>query len=100
MYERNSFMEEFMLPCLNKKLFGIECPGCGTQRSIILLLEGDFIGAFKMFPAIYTLLLLLVLITLHFTDKSRNYTKAIIGIAILNAIITIIAYVIKMNTIN
>lgn len=91
-------MEEYMLPCMNKQLFGVECPGCGTQRSIALLLDGDFIGAFKMFPAIYTLLLLLLLIFLHFFDKSRNYTKSIIGIAILNGIITIVAYIIKMNT--
>lgn len=91
-------MEEYMLPCMNKQLFGVECPGCGTQRSIALLLEGDFIGAFKMFPAIYTLILLLLLISLHFFDKSRNYTKSIITIAILNGVITIVAYIIKMNT--
>ncbi|MGS0524465.1 DUF2752 domain-containing protein [Zobellia nedashkovskayae] len=31
-----------MLPCLNKKLFGIDCPGCGLQRSIVLFFKGRF----------------------------------------------------------
>ena len=32
-------IEEYMLPCLNKKLFGFECLGCGLQRSIVLLFK-------------------------------------------------------------
>ena len=75
-------MEEHMLPCMNKKLFGVECMGCGTQRSIDLLLHGDFVGAFKMFPAIYTMILFAIILILHFVDKSRNYSKAIIILVI------------------
>ena len=46
-----------MVPCMNKSIFGIDCMGCGTQRSLALLLDGEFIEAFKIFPAIYTLIL-------------------------------------------
>ena len=90
-------MEEYMIPCMNKKLFGVECMGCGTQRAIWLLLQGDFIGAFKMFPAIYTTVLLFFFIGLHFIDKSRNYRKIIISLAIVNAVIMIIAYFYKVT---
>ena len=48
-------LEEYMLPCLNKKLFGVDCLGCGIQRALSLLIHGEFIAAFKMYPAIYTL---------------------------------------------
>lgn len=85
-------MEEYMLPCMNKKLFGIECFGCGTQRSLMLLIKGDFIGAFNMFPAIFTTLLFFIVLALHFIDKSRNYQKAIIGLAITNAVIMVVSY--------
>ena len=85
-------MEEYMLPCMNKKLFGIECFGCGTQRSLMLLVKGDFVGAFNMFPAIFTTLLFFIVLTLHFIDKSRNYQKAIIGLAITNAVIMVVSY--------
>lgn len=90
-------MEDYMVPCMNKKLFGIECFGCGTQRSFWMLLQGDFIGAFKMFPAIYTTILLFACIGLHFIDKTRNYQKIIVGLAIVNAIIMVVSYFYKLT---
>ena len=89
-------MEEHMLPCMNKQLFGVECPGCGTQRAIAFLLEGEFWEAFKMFPAIYTLALFFIVLGLHFLDKSRNYTKSISILAIINGVVIITSYLIKM----
>ncbi len=85
-----------MIPCMNKQLFGIDCLGCGTQRAFLLLLNGQFTAAFKMFPAIYSTVFLFVFLGLHFIDKSRNYNKIIIGLAILNAAIMIIAYIYKL----
>lgn len=88
-------MEEYMLPCMHKKLFGVECMGCGTQRALNLLLHGDFVGAFKMYPALFTTLLLFIFIFLHFIDKKRKYHKIIIFLAIINAIIMVFAYIYK-----
>jgi hypothetical protein len=51
-------LEDFMLPCFNKELLGVECPGCGIQRAVALVFQGEFAAAFFMYPAIYTLLLL------------------------------------------
>jgi hypothetical protein len=53
-----------------------------------------------MFPAIYTLVLFGLVITLHFVDRTRNYHKLIIGLAIANAAITIISYIYKITNIN
>lgn len=89
-------MEEYMLPCMSKKLFGIECFGCGTQRAIVLLCKGEFVEAFKMYPPIYTLLLLFLFIFLHLIDKSRNYTRIVISLAILNLIVMVVSYFIKL----
>ncbi|MBL0013188.1 MAG: DUF2752 domain-containing protein [Flavobacterium sp.] len=90
-------LEKYMIPCLNKKLFGIECLGCGTQRAIVLILKGDFDDAFFQFPAIYTTLLFFGIVGLHFVDKSRNYHKLIVGLAIINAIIMIVSYIYKLT---
>jgi len=90
-------MEKYLLPCLNKKLFGVECFGCGMQRAFFLAINGDFMAAFHLFPALYTSFLLLIFIGLHFIDKARNYHKAIIGIAILNAIILVVSYIYKIT---
>ncbi len=92
-------IEKYMLPCMNKSLFGIDCIGCGTQRSLLLLLNGEFTKAFYQFPAIYSTLLLFGLIGLHLIDKKRNYQKLIIGLAITNALIMIISYIYKLTNI-
>lgn len=89
-------MEERMLPCMNKQLFGIECPGCGSQRAIAFLLEGEFYEAFKIFPAIYTLVFFFAFLLLHFIDRKRNYSKWIATLAVINGLIMIISYLIKM----
>ena len=85
-----------MLPSKNKLLYGVVCRGCGTQRAIAFLLEGEFWEAFKMFPAIYSLALFFIVLGLHFLDKSRNYTKSISILAIINGVVIITSYLIKM----
>jgi hypothetical protein len=90
-------MDEYMIPCMNKSIFGIECMGCGMQRSILLLLNGEFVEAFKMFPALYTSIVFLAFVVLHFVDKSRNYLKLLIASAILNSLVLLIAYAYKMR---
>jgi len=89
-------MEDLMLPCLNKSIFGIDCLGCGTQRAIVLIGQGEFVKAFYMFPAIYTLLLFFAAVILNFIDLSRNYHKIMIGLAITNAFIMVASYILKM----
>lgn len=84
-----------MLPCLSKTLFGIECLGCGFQRGFLLLLQGNFVAAFKMYPAIYTTVLFLAIVGLNFIDKRNNYQKYIIGIAIINGLFMIVGYFYK-----
>ena len=86
-----------MLPCMNKSLFGVDCIGCGAQRSILLLINGEFIKAFYQFPAIYTTILLFIFIGLHLINKKRDYQKIIIALAIINTIIIIISYIYKIT---
>ena len=83
---------------MNKQLFGVECPGCGTQRAISHLSKGEFQEAFIMYPAIYTLIPFFIVLALHFKNKSRNYNKAIIALAILNGVVIIGSYLFKIFT--
>lgn len=91
---------KYMLPCLNKKLFGIDCPGCGAQRSLMLLLKGEFKEAFHMYPAIYTLITLGLILIVGIFNSSKQLTifrNILIGI---NVCIIVISYLIKMKIIN
>jgi len=88
-------LENYMLPCLSKTLFGLECLGCGGQRAFLFLLKGDFIGAFQMYPAIYATVLFLGLIGLGLVDKNRNYQKSIIVMAVLTGLFMLGSYIYK-----
>ncbi|MCL6460375.1 MAG: DUF2752 domain-containing protein [Flavobacterium micromati] len=88
-------LEKYMFPCLSKTLFGIECLGCGFQRSFVLLLQGDFSGSFKMYPALITTILFLGIIALSFIQKSKNYNNLIFISAVLNGIFMVAGYIYK-----
>lgn len=87
--------EKYMLPCLNKKLFGFECMGCGLQRSLNFLIHGEFIEAFKMYPAIYTLIPLAITIGVSFFYKVKNINRIINILAIASVLIIIVSFIIK-----
>ena len=84
--------EDYMVTCLNKKIFGIECFGCGAQRALLMVLEGKFSESFQLFPAVYTLILFGLTVALHFVDKKRNYGFILVILAILNSAIMVISY--------
>ena len=90
-------IERYLLPCLNKNIFGIDCLGGGLQRSLIQVFEGNFKLAYIQFPAVYSTLLFLVVLGFHFVDESRNYSKSLIVTAVLNATMMLVAYFYKIN---
>ena len=85
-----------MLPCINKKLFGMECMGCGIQRSFALLLKGEFIDAFFMYPAIYSLILLFLSIGINIFFKFKQSNLVISSLAIITIITIITNFTLKI----
>ncbi len=92
-----SGLDDYMLPCLNKKLFGVECPGCGMQRSVSLIFKGEFVEAFYMYPAIYTLILLVLFLIFNLFVKFKHDYKVKIGLIALNVAIVVVSYIIKIT---
>lgn len=90
-------MEEFLLPCLNKSLFGVDCFGCGGQRALLLVFKAEFTQAFFMFPAIYPILFLLTFLIVNLFVKFRYDFQIKIALIILSGAVMLISYLIKMN---
>ncbi len=88
--------EDFMLPCLNKQLFGVECLGCGIQRATLFFFRGEFLMAFKVYPAIYTLYLLALFLIFNLFIKFKYDFSIKMGLIILNVIIVVASYLIKI----
>ena len=50
------WLQHHLIPCPFKYLTGIDCPGCGLQRSVIALIQGDFHRSITLYPATIPLL--------------------------------------------
>ena len=88
-------IEDYLLPCMSKQLLGMDCPGCGLQRSVVYLFHGEFLAAFKMYPAIYTILLLFAFLSLDFIFKIKFANKIIIFLMISSVALILINFLLK-----
>ena len=88
-------LENYMLPCFTKQILGVDCPGCGLQRSALLLFKGEFISAFLMYPAIYPMLVLFAFLGLNklFPVKHSNTITIILMVSTVGFIL--INYLLK-----
>lgn len=92
----SSEIENYMLPCLNKQLLGFDCFGCGIQRAFLFIFKGEFFLAFKMYPAIYPLLMLSAFLCLNFFFKFKHANKIINFLAITSVITILVSFTIKL----
>ena len=89
-----SFLEENMLSCQWKSM-GVECMGCGFQRSVIYLMKGQFSDAFATYPAIFTLILMMVFLGFHLKLNFSKGHKILLWLFVLNLAIILVSYVLK-----
>ncbi len=91
-----SWLEKHQLPCLFKQLTHVDCPGCGMQRSFILLLNGDITGSFIMYPALVPIILLFGFLILHLVRNFRKGTTILKYSYIFCAGIIMVSYIYKI----
>ncbi|RAV30602.1 hypothetical protein DN748_03665 [Sinomicrobium soli] len=84
-----------MLPCINKQILGVECPGCGMQRAVALLFEGDFTAAFYMYPAIYPLILFFISLLADHLWKKKNFSGTSSVLAAISVVVILGNYIMK-----
>ena len=74
----------------------MDCPGCGMQRSILSLLKGNLSESLHFHPAGVLTLSTFVLLLLHLIFRFQWGAKALLGLQISVAIISITFYVYKI----
>lgn len=84
-----------MFPCPSKTFFGIECLGCGAQRALWSLLQGNFKEAFYLYPAIYTLIPLAFVFLLNKVHKTQSYAVSLKVLLIVNLVLIVSSYAYK-----
>ena len=88
-------MEQYMIPCPFKVLFGFDCLGCGTQRALYLILNGNFSEAFSLYPPIYSLIPLLIVFILKYFVVKQKLDDVFKLLLYVNSIVLPTSYFIK-----
>ncbi|HBH48166.1 MAG TPA: DUF2752 domain-containing protein [Bacteroidales bacterium] len=90
------FLEQNSMSCFYKKHFGIECPGCGFQRSLIHLLKGEFVESFQLYPALLTTIFMIGFLLVHLVFKIKNGHKVLLWLFIVNTALMVGNYLVKL----
>lgn len=96
MHQLTHWLENHMMPCFYKQISGIDCPGCGMQRSFIELLNGDFSASIKMYPALLPVIFTLGLTAAHLFFKFKDGAVLIKYSFIITISIITISYIFKL----
>jgi len=87
--------EDYFIPCPIKRKFGIDCPGCGLQRSIDAILEGDFYSSFICYPPTIPILLFFLFAAAAILFKFKNGLRYIHRFFYFNLILIGLNYAYK-----
>ena len=93
-----SWLEAHQMPCLFKQMTHIDCPGCGIQRSFVLLMKGQVNASFFMYPALMPILLLFAMLILHVILKIRNGAVILKYMYFFCTGIILVSYIYKLLT--
>ena len=88
-----------MLPCGFKQLTGHECPGCGFQRSVASLANGDLTSSFVFYPPLALILILFFLLIMHLIFKFKNGAELLKWTFIGTTFSVLVNYILKMTNI-
>ena len=84
------------MPCIYKKFLGVDCPGCGMQRSFIELLKGHFLMSIKTYPGLIPILIMFIFLGLHLKLKFKKGAYYLTLMFIFTALIITTNYIYKL----
>ena len=88
--------DSWMLPCMSKQLMGMDCPGCGIQRSISFLLQGNIVDSFLMYPGLFPGIFLFVFLIVDWFKDFKHGEQIKLWATIITIGTILSSYLIKM----
>ncbi|WP_257666528.1 DUF2752 domain-containing protein [Parapedobacter tibetensis] len=81
--EGSSWLQTFLLPCPFKAVTDVDCPGCGFQRSLFALAQGNWAESYQLYPPTIPLLVvfLYALLKWAFGFDKRDTAMKIMAVA-------------------
>lgn len=90
-----NWLENYLLPCPFKSLTGMDCPGCGLQRSVLALVQGNFSESFHFYPALIPVIITFIFLFLHLKFRFNKGAKVILMLFIFSASVILGSYILK-----
>jgi len=91
-----NWLQNHLIPCPFKKLTGIDCPGCGFQRSVMALFKGDLTGSLHFYPAAIPIILTTLFVFLSYRLHIDNKHIVKKTLYIITGSVIIVSYTVKM----
>jgi hypothetical protein len=88
-----TWLENHQVPCIYKSILGIDCPGCGLQRAFIELLKGNLSESFRIYPPLFPVLILFMLLILQLVFRFRKGGLILKTWALVTGGIMIVSYI-------
>jgi hypothetical protein len=85
-----------VLTCFSKYYFGVECPGCGAQRSVVSLFRGDLFESIALYPALIPFMIMMTLAGLSFFKSVKLSLRWLVAFALITVVIMIGHYILKI----
>ncbi len=90
------WLENNLLACPYKKYFGVDCFGCGMQRSFVELLKGNLINSFYLYPALIPMIFMFLFLVIHLIFKFKNGGTWLKYNFIIVVVIVVVNFIIKL----
>jgi hypothetical protein len=91
-----NWLEEHQLPCMFKTITHFDCPGCGLQTSLLLLLRGNMVDSFKTYPALLPIIFLFTFLGFHVIKKTTNGATVLKYLYFFCTGIIVLSYIYKL----
>ncbi|QIL39690.1 DUF2752 domain-containing protein [Pedobacter sp. HDW13] len=90
------WLQNHLISCPFKALTGIDCPGCGFQRSFIAIIQGDLSKSWLLYPPTIPLLILFIAAGLLYKFPIKNQSLILRILVIVVGNFVMLSYLYKM----
>lgn len=90
------WLQNHLIACPFKAVTGIDCPGCGFQRSLIALFQGDLYKSWSFYPPTIPIILLFAIVGVLYKFPVKHQSSILKCLCMVVGNFILISYIHKM----